>query len=199
VQGQGQPRLTIKLTAAAPSGNASINLQSSNDQVVKVPSNVSIPAGETSTSLTLDTPTVNARTTVTLTASYQGVTMSTTLMVLPPPLEPRFTVTSNLGSDACSIVTTRGEFDCILDASTSSGFVATYHWTLTVGGAELKVDRSDPGPFTPAAECAFLAGGNQNDGKVQLSVTLRLEDRQGNFSTNERHTVTLVTNHFCGY
>jgi len=164
-----------------------------------VPSNISIAAGETSTSLKLATPTVNARTTVTITASYQGITMSTTLTILAPPLEPRFTVSSNLGSDACSIVNVRGEFDCVLDASTSGGFIATYHWTITAGSTDLKVDRSDGGPFTPAAECAFLAGGSQNDGKVSMTVTLRLEDRQGNLSSNERHTVTLVTNHFCGY
>jgi hypothetical protein len=77
--------------------------------------------------------------------------------------------------------------------------VATYHWTITVGTADLKVDRSDPAPFTPATECAFLAGGSQNDGKVPMTVTLRLEDRQGNVSSAQQRTATLVTNHLCGY
>ncbi|HEY7185452.1 MAG TPA: hypothetical protein VH436_02830 [Vicinamibacterales bacterium] len=201
VPSQGQPTLTVRLTAAAPSGGASITLNSNSDSV-KVPSNISIAAGETSNSLTIDTATVNVKTTATITATYQGVNMAAALTVLPPPLVPRFTVVSqSVGSDACAIVTSGGAVDCRLDGSPSGGFPSSYIWTLSVpGGGSVQISSPSPGPFTPATTCGLLAGGTQSDGKVAFSISLVLEDRQGNRSNNtEQRTVPLVTNRFCGY
>lgn len=201
VPSQGQPTLTIRLTAAAPSGGAVITLNSGHD-AVKVASNLSIAAGETSNSLTVDTATVNVKTSATITATYQGVSMSVGLTVLPPPLVPRFTVVStSLGSDACAIATSSGAVDCALDGSPSGGFPGSYIWTLSVpGGGSLQISQPSPGPFTPGTTCGLLAGGTQSDGKVALTISLLLEDRQGNKSSNtEQRTIPLVTNRFCGY
>jgi hypothetical protein len=201
VPSQGQPTLTVRLTAAAPSGGAVITLNSSHDSV-KVPSNISIAAGETSNSLTIDTATVNIKTSATITATYQGVSMSAAVTVLPPPLVPRFTVVStSVGSDACAIVTSAGAVDCALDGSPSSGFPGSYIWTLSVpGGGSVQISTPSAGPFTPSTTCGLLAGGTQSDGKVALSISLLLEDRQGNRSSNtEQRTIPLVTNRFCGY
>jgi hypothetical protein len=200
VPSQGQPTLTIRLTAAAPAGGAVITLNSSHD-AVKVPSNTSIAAGETSSSITVDTATVNVKTSATITATYQGVSMSTGLTVLAPPLVPRFTVVStSLGSEACAIVTSAGAVDCALDGSASGGFPGSYLWTLSVpGGGSLQISQPSPGPFTPQTTCGLLAGGTQSDGKVALTISLLLEDRQGNRSNTEQRTIPLVTNRFCGY
>jgi len=139
---------------------------------------------------------------VILTASYQGVTMSTTLTILAPPLVPRFTVVStSVGSEACAIVNGAGGVDCALDGSASQGFPSSYIWTLSVsGGGSQQISQPEPGPFTPQTSCGVLAGGTQSDGKVALTISLAIEDRQGNRSSNtETRTIPLVTNHNCGY
>src|SRR6185295_14837794 len=58
VPGQSRPTATIKLTAPAPAGNATILLETSNADVAKVPASVSIAAGESSTAFEIDTSTV---------------------------------------------------------------------------------------------------------------------------------------------
>ena len=71
---------TITLNGAAPTGGATVTLQSNNTAVAKVPPTVTIPAGRTNTTFTITTSGVAASTSVTLTGVY-GNTRTTTLTV----------------------------------------------------------------------------------------------------------------------
>lgn len=202
VNGQSRPTATIKLTAPAPAGNAPIVVESSNPDVAKVPTNVSVAAGETTNSFAIDTSTVRSPTTVTISARYEGITMTAVLSVLPPTLVPQFSVTStSRGSDACAITAPAGTLDCQFDASGSSGFIAVYRWTLSMGSKELSLTQSEGAPvFTPLTDCNFLSGGSvSSEGTVTMPVVLRLEDRQGNVTSPLQRTVTLYPNGQCGY
>jgi hypothetical protein len=202
VNGQTRPIATVKLTAPAPAGNAPIVVESSDPVVAKVPPNVSVAAGETTNAFAIDTSTVRSPTTVTISARYEGVTMTATLIVVPPSLVPRFTVTSpSRGSDACEITNAAGAVDCQLDASGSSGFVAVYRWTLLIAGDERTLNMPEGSPvFVPATDCALLSGGTLNsEGTESLRIVLRLEDRQGNVTNPVERTVKLYPNGRCGY
>jgi hypothetical protein len=202
VNGQSRPIATIKLTAPAPAGNAAIILESSHPGVATVPANVSVAAGETTNSFAIDTSTIRSPTAVTISARYEGVTVTALLNVLPPTLVPRFSVAStSRGNDACVITAPAGTLDCQFDASGSSGFIAVYRWTLSVGSKELALTQTEGTPvFTPLTDCTFLSGGSvASDGTLAMPVVLRLEDRQGNVTSPFQRTVTLYPNGQCGY
>jgi hypothetical protein len=76
---------TVTLSAAAPSGGATVALTSSNTGAASVPATVTVAAGATSGSFAVATATVGGSTAVTLTASYNGATRTTTLTVTPVP------------------------------------------------------------------------------------------------------------------
>jgi hypothetical protein len=200
---QQRPIATVRLTAAAPAGNASISIESSNPDVAKVPSsNISIAAGETSNTFTIDTATVRTSTTVNIEARYLNVTMRATLTVLPPPLNAAFTIRSaSRGDDACAIVNSVGAVDCLFDASRSTGIISAYRWTLTIAGKDLSLTMAEgQAAFVPATDCSFLGGGNlSSDGTESIRVVLRLEDREGNTTSPLQKTVKLYPNSMCGY
>lgn len=75
---------TVTLATQAPAGGASVSLRSS-DAVAMVPViGVTIPAGQTTASFSINTVTVSSVRTVTISASYAGDTGSATLTVNPP-------------------------------------------------------------------------------------------------------------------
>jgi hypothetical protein len=200
VQGQHRAEGTITLTAAAPAGGAVISLQSSNTDVAKVPSNVTVAAGATTGTFIVDTSTTGRAVDVTITASYAGVTRTVVLQVVPPPLEPRFNVASaSQGNDACAIVNGAGAVDCQLDASPSGGFPVQFHWNLRIGSHELSYNTDNP-VSTPPTDCGFLEGGTSSgSGIVPMEVSLRIEDRSENRSSAVAKTVNVYTNGRCGY
>lgn len=202
VPSQSQPTATIKLTAPAPAGNAPIALETNNRDVAKVPANVSVAAGETTATFTIETSTVRDPTVVVIEARYLGVAARTELTVTPPAVSAIFRVTSpSRGQDVCVITTVAGAVDCVFDASASTGFVSNYRWGLVLGSKELVVNQPEGVPaFTPATTCDFLAGGTvTSDGVVRMMVTLQLRDRQGNTSNTAERTVSVVPNGMCGY
>ena len=79
----GSSQGTVTLSAAAPSGGVTVALSSSNAGVVYVPSSITIPAGATGASFGVATSPVSAQTLVTISASYGGVTKTSTLTVSP--------------------------------------------------------------------------------------------------------------------
>jgi subtilase family protein len=82
----GSPSLgSVTLSGPAPSDGALVSLSSNNPGVVAVPASVTIPQGETSFSFTASTSTVTSPATVTVAASYAGVTQTNSLIVTPPP------------------------------------------------------------------------------------------------------------------
>lgn len=201
VPSQSQPTATVKLTAAAPTGNAVITLETNNPDVAKVPANVSIAAGATTATFTIETSTVRTPTTVVIEAKYLGVAARADLVVTPPGVSASFRVVSpSRGDDFCVITDATGAVDCVFDASRSTGFV-TYRWTLTMGSTELTINQPEGAPvFTPATTCSFLAGGSVNsDGTVTMGVTLQVRDRQGNTSTTGPRNISVVPGGLCGY
>ena len=198
---QSSPEGTVTLTAAAPAGGAVVTLFSANRDIARVPANVTVAAGATSNTFRIETTTVAASATVSIEATYAGVTRTAPLTVLAPTIEARFTVTSNSrGTDACDIINSDGEIDCVLNASGSSGFVATYHWTLRVGGSDVSFTTPDnQATVTPSTRCSLMGNGTSQDGRIQLEVSLQVEDRAGNRSGTARQSVSVHHNNRCGY
>jgi hypothetical protein len=81
VGGLESSRGTVFLSRPAPSGGAVITLSSSNT-AARVPSTVTIPAGASSLSFTVNTSIVLISTSATIFASYRGTTRTATLGVL---------------------------------------------------------------------------------------------------------------------
>lgn len=76
----------VALTGAAPNGGAVAALSSSNPGVASVPPSVTIAEGDASAAFSIQTQPVSSPADVAISASYAGVTVSTTLRVLPPAL-----------------------------------------------------------------------------------------------------------------
>jgi hypothetical protein len=74
---------TVTMTGTAPSGGLLVNLSSSNTNVATVPATAAVFAGSTSGSFTITTKAVTANTTVTITASRNGVVRTAVLNVDP--------------------------------------------------------------------------------------------------------------------
>jgi hypothetical protein len=202
VPSQSQPTATIKLTAAAPAGNAPIVLETNNPDVAKVPANVSVPAGETTATFAIETSTVRDPTTVVIEAKYLGVAVRAELTITPPGPGAIFRVISpTRGEDFCPITSAAGAVDCVFDASRSTGFISNYRWTLALGSQELVINQPEgAASFTPGTSCDFLSGGSvTSDGIVPMVVTLQVRDRQGNTSNTTQRTVSVVPNGMCGY
>ena len=72
---------TVRLTAAAPTGGAVESVASSDTTVAAVSSTVTVQAATTGTTFTVATRSVSSDRTVTISASYAGVTKTTTLTV----------------------------------------------------------------------------------------------------------------------
>jgi len=74
---------TVTLTQPAPTSGAVLTLSVSDPKAAKVPSTVTVPAGQTSVSFPVQGSGVSVTETVTLTAQYNGGTASTALTVAP--------------------------------------------------------------------------------------------------------------------
>jgi len=205
VEGQATPTATVTLTAAAPAGGAVIALQSGNTEAAKVPSSVTVPAGQKTATFTVDTSTVNLSVQVTLQASYLSVTKLFQLTVRAPALVARFTVTSpSKGTNACSVIDAAGAIDCVFDSTSSGGFIADHIWTLRVGGignSETTFTGGGGNAYTPPTVCANLQGGGIPDGNgaIVLNVTLVVQDKAGNKSDPTSRAVQLLPLNRCGY
>jgi hypothetical protein len=75
---------TVTLNGPAPSGGAQVALSSSNSGVASIPSSVTVPAGSTKASFTVNTSIVLFSTNVTISASYNGTTKQANLAVNAP-------------------------------------------------------------------------------------------------------------------
>jgi DNA-binding beta-propeller fold protein YncE len=74
---------TVTLNQPAPAGGAVLVLSASDAKAAKFPSTVTVSAGQSSVSFSVQGNGVSATTTVTLIASYNGGTASTSLTVVP--------------------------------------------------------------------------------------------------------------------
>ena len=127
---------TITLTSAAPSGGAVVTLSSANTSVVSVPASVTVAAGVSSATFGVNTSTVAANTGVTITATYAGVSRTTTLTVTPASTTPP---PSSDPLAAPSLISPAA------DARFSPGTSITFDWTDVSGAASytIQIDDSD--------------------------------------------------------
>jgi hypothetical protein len=127
---------TITLTSAAPSGGAVVTLNSANTSVVSVPASVTVAAGALSATFGVNTSTVTANTAVTVTATFGGVSRTTTLTVTPASSTPP---PSGSPLPAPSLISPAA------DARFSPGTSITFDWTDVSGAASytIQIDDSD--------------------------------------------------------
>jgi hypothetical protein len=79
---------TVVLNGVAPSGGASVTLQSGNTAVATMPASVTVPAGSNRVSFTVTTFPVSSSTSVNLTARFNGTFAATSLLVTASPGTP---------------------------------------------------------------------------------------------------------------
>jgi len=122
---------TITLTGGAPSGGAVVTLSSANTSIVSVPASVTVTAGASSATFGVNTSAVAANTAVTITATYGGVSRTTTLTVTPA---------STTNSLPAPSLVSPGE-----DARFSPGASITFDWTDISGAASytIQIDSED--------------------------------------------------------
>ena len=145
MNGQSRPTATIRLTAPAPAGNAPIILESSQPDVATVPANVSVAAGETTNTFAIDTSTVRSPTAVTISARYEGVTVTAVLdgaasaarAAIPRRIRLAWQTTPAPSRHAAGAagLPVRRQPDHL-------GSIAVYRWTLSVGGKELALTQA---------------------------------------------------------
>src|SRR3984893_1491290 len=92
VTGGNSPTGTVTFSGVAPAG-AQVSLSSSDTSVARAPSSVTISAGATGAPFAISTSAVTTSTSVTISATYGGVTKTAVLTVTPAPL-PAPTISS---------------------------------------------------------------------------------------------------------
>jgi hypothetical protein len=132
---------TVILTAAAPAEGIVVDL-AAGDPAVTLPVTVTVAAGSTSASFTLNTSPVATTSTVTVTASYNGVNQNTALAVKPPVL-------SSLGLNPTTV----------LGGTTSTGTVRL-NANAPFGGIVVTISSSRPGRAVVPPTVTVPAGGN---------------------------------------
>lgn len=216
---------TATLTAAAPSGGATVAL-SSNNAAATVPGSVTVNAGASNATFTITT---TGSGTATISGTYANVLRSAQLIV-NPGLAANFVVRSTAAAqrlvnnvkqdipglgvgtaDACPLVVVNGNptLACSLDATTSTATGSTitqYQWTYVLPTTTANDQTANP-VFTPTARnCGFFGNGQYqptNNGGVtfiNMTVQLRVVNAQNvtsDLRTNQNVRVFPAGN--CGY
>lgn len=201
VQGQAPSLGTVTLTGAAPPDGALVSLSTNQIDVARVGSSVTVAAGATTATFTVDTATVLENASVTVSANYGGITRTANLMVTPPALVARFTVESpTVGADRCAIISSGGALDCVLTASNSSGAISQYLWTFVVAGRSHNKNTADGATSPDNTECDLFANVSHPGPSFAMEVVLQVVGRDGvSRSEPVRRTVAVVHNSFCGF
>lgn len=146
----------ITLTSGAPSGGALVSLSSANSSVAAVPASVTVAAGAASVTFNVTTSVVSVNTSVIITASYGGVSRTTTLTVTPASSTPP---PSTDPLPAPSLVSPAA------DARFSPGASITFDWTDVSGAASYTIQIDDSDTFSSPIV-------NQNTTGSQFTTTL---------------------------
>jgi hypothetical protein len=191
VVGQAQPTGTVTLTAPAPAGGASVRLESSNNDAARVPSSVTVAAGATTATFTVNTSTVDTKQNIRITATYADLARTATLEVTLPRPRASFTVTSpTLGSDRCRMIEHGLELDCRLDGRASDGRIVRWRWQLEVQ-ERITADKTEPAFNEIDVTCQFIkgrSGDTDSNGKyTTMNVRLEVTDKDGDGSTVSRN------------
>ena len=133
--------IAIVLDGYAPDGGTTVAVQSSNPTVLSVPATVTVPAGSSGVTFPIGfLPTPNAGT-VTVTASYEGVALSTKVGVAAwPPLSVNLGAASALGNGASSTAT------------------VSLNTPAPAGGAVVTLSSSDPSAISVPASLTVRPG-----------------------------------------
>lgn len=115
-----------------------MSLSSANPSVASVPASVTVPAGASSVTFAVTTSAVTANTSVGITASYGGLSRTTTLTVTPVSTTPP----SSDPLPAPSLVSPA------TDARFSPGASITFDWTDVSGAASYTIQIDDSETFT---------------------------------------------------
>jgi len=195
------------LTTGAPSGGASIDLSTANRDVARpVNSSVTVAAGSTTATFTIETTTVSTSQDVQITARYLNVAINQILRVTIPPPVARFTVTGTArGDDRCTLTDSNGTSDCRLDATTSAGVPRFYTYTYAIGSStatDVKTDRTGDISIS-SSPCDFYKDHSTSDDNgdkyLNMDISLQIEDREGTKSAVTKRTVRVYVNGRCGY
>lgn len=216
---------TVTLTASAPAGGATVAL-SSNNAAATLPSSVVVGAGSTTATFMIVT---SGSGSVTITASYLGVS-STAQLTVNPGLVANFTVASTqparrsqngnvqdipgLGAgtaDVCPLVAGAGSarsLACRFDggASNAAGSSITeYQWTYAFGTQRV-TERSTMPVLTPQTrDCTFFGGAQAAPPSggltfISLTVELRVLNAQNQLSeVRSNQNIRIFPGGNCGY
>ena len=179
------------MTAAAPSGGATIRLESSNIDAARVPATVTVPAGSTSATFAVSTATVDTRKEITIRATYADLARTVTLVVTLPRPRASFTVTSpTLGSDRCRMIERGLELDCRLDGSSSDGRIVKWSWSLEAQ-ERVTSDKPDAAFNEIDVDCGMvegISGDTDSNGRyTSMRVSLEVTDRDGDRNQTSRN------------
>ena len=176
---------TVTLSGAAPSGGAVVTLSSSNTNVARTPSSVTVAAGATSATFTVSTSAVAASTTVSISGTYGGVTRSASLSVTPAP--PPAPTLSSLTLNPTSVV---GGTQSSTGTVTLSGAAPSGGAVVTLSSSNTNVART-PSSVTIAAG-ATSATFTVSTNAVLASTTVSISGAYGGVTRSASLTVTPV-------
>ena len=109
------------------------------------------------------------------------------------------------GQGACVVQPEAADFDCILDGSSSTGFIDSWIWTYTMGTTTLGHAAQNSGSHPQiSTKCQFLSTATGGDGPngdryLNMVVTLQVQDRGGARSGIVQQSVKVYPNHECGF
>jgi hypothetical protein len=190
VAGGNTSQGTITLSAAAPAGGALVSLTSSNAAVATVPVSVNVAAGSSNANFTVSTTTVTAAMPVTISATYNGLTRTTTLTVNAPPPPDTTPPTVSLTSPAAgatlsgSVTISASASDnvgvsrvellvdgVLLSSDTTSPYSASWDTTTATNGAHVLAARAFDAANNQATSTAVNVTVN-NGAPAALDITL---------------------------
>ena len=124
----------LVLSGAAPAAGAAIALSSSNTAVVAVPAGATVAAGATSAVFAVTTSAVGSATTVTISATYNGVTRTADLTVTPspPPTQTATLTVTASGRSGERVTSTPTGINAATGSSSSASFTLGTSITLSV-------------------------------------------------------------------
>jgi hypothetical protein len=172
---------TLVISSPAPAGGMVVTLSSSDP--VTVPANVTIPAGQTTATFTVNTRAVGGNfNNVPINASAGSLNTTATLTVTTAaPTVPiaQFTVSGPGGANTCRVNNGGAGLDCTFDgtASTASpgGTLNQWIWTYKVAG--LKSQNTTTPTLSPTTDCGLLGSGPLPVGQTSLQMTVTLAVR----------------------
>jgi len=173
--GGNASRGTVTLSAPAPSGGAAVSLTSGNSAVAAVPAAVTVSAGATTSSFSVNTASVTVTTPVQLNASYSGAIVSAILTVqplaTPPPPQPALSSLSLQPSSVRGVATSQG--------------TVTLSGVAPAGGVQIKLASSNTNVATLPASVTVQAGAR--------SATFTVQSKRVRTSTNVTISALLGT------